>query len=240
MQNELNEAYEAWRVEPSKENMSKVIKIMRPLLLSEVNRYRGDNHILKGQTKKLAVGAVKSYDPNSPARLTTWVVSQLQPLSRYGRKSTQLVNTSELAYRQFAELDTHRREFLDEEGREPTDEELADSSGISVKRIKKVREMNPVVSSVGTMEEFASEEGGGGISPAVMDVGADPALSAALEAVYEGADERDRAILDMKTGRQGKEILSNQDIAKRLGVSPGLISQRSLDLAKVMEQAYGI
>lgn len=241
MQNEINEAYEAWRADPSRENMTKVVRIMRPLLLSEINRYQGDNLILRGKAKKLAVDAVRKYDPASGVRLTTWVVNQLQPLNRYGRKSRQLVNTSELSYRQFAELDSHRREFLDEEGREPTDEELADASGLSVKRIQTVRKMNPIVASTGALEEYSGgEDDAGGLVPAVLDVGSDPALNSALEAVYEGADERDRAIIDMKTGRGGSEILSNQEIAKRLGVSPGLISQRSLDLAGNMEKAYGI
>ena len=240
MQDKLNEAYAAWRLDPTPDKMTEVVRILRPLLLSEINRYPGDNHLLRGQAKKLAVGAVQTYNPDSGARLSSWVVTQLQPLSRYGRKSKQIVNVPEMAYRQFAEVDSHRKEFLDEEGREPTDEELADMSGISVKRIREVRQMNPVVASTGTLDSGSTSEDDSNVAPPVLDVGADPGLATALEAIYEGADERDRAILDMKTGRGGREILSNQDIATRLGVSPGLISQRSLELANAMQEAYGI
>lgn len=240
MQNELNQAYEAWRADPTKENMSRVTKLMRPLILSEINRYPGSNEILKGKSKKFAVDAVKDFDPAQGAKLTTWVVNRLQQLHRYGRKSKQIVNTSELAYRQFAELDARRREFLDEEGREPTDEELADMTGLSTKRINAVRQMNPVVKNVGVIEEAQASEDEGAVMPAVMDIGADPELNTALEAVYESATDRDKSILDFKTGRGGQQVLSNQEIAKRLGVSPGLVSQRSLELAQNIQDAYGI
>lgn len=242
MQEDISKAYADWAVAQTPTNMAKVLKALKPLLIGEINRYPGDNHILRGHAKKLAVNAVKTYNPTSGAKLTSWVVTQMQPLSRIGRKSQQLLNTSELSYRQFAQLNDIAKEFKDEEGREPTDEELADAAGISVKRIAQVRKMNPVVRSVGQLEDV----GGGGDDamdfsmPAVEDLGADPALNTAVEAVYDSADERDRVILEHKMGRGGKELLSNQDIAKRLGVSPGLVSQRSLNLAKNIQDAYGI
>ena len=241
MQSEINAAYEAWRADPTPENMSNILRITKPLLIGEINRYPGDNRILRGKAKKLAVDAVRSYDPLSGARLTSWIVTQLQPLSRYGRKSTQLLNTSELAYRQFAELDKYRKEFRDEEGREPTDQEIADLSGISTKRIEVVRKMNPLVMSTGSMESSSvGEESADFSMPAVQDLESDPALHTALEAIYDSSDERDKAIMDLKMGRNNKPAVSNQEIAKRLGVSPGLVSQRSLEIANNIQRAYGI
>jgi DNA-directed RNA polymerase specialized sigma subunit len=239
VQGDVNKAYENWVTDPSPENMGAILKAKKPLILSEISRYPGDNRILKGRAKKLAVDAVRSYDPASGARLTSWIVTQLQPLSRYGRKSSQLLNTSELAYRQFAEIDSYRREFLDNEGREPSDDELADMSGISVKRINQVRKMNPVVRSTGAMEDTAGTETDFSM-PAVQDLENDPLLNTAVEAVYDSSDERDKAILDMKMGRNKKPAISNQEIAMRLGVSPGLVSQRSLELAKSIQDVYGI
>jgi len=241
MQEDATKAYADWAVDPTPANMSRIIKALSPLLTGEINRYPGDNYILRGHAKKLAVNAVKTYNPASGAKLTSWVVTQLQPLSRIGRKSQQLVNTSELSYRQFAQLNEAAKEFRDEEGRDPTDEELADVVGISTKRIQQVRKMNPVVRSVGQLEDYSGGDDEMDFSmPAVEDLGADPALNTAVEAVYDSADERDRVILEHKMGRGGKELLSNQDIAKRLGVSPGLVSQRSLNLAKSIQDAYGI
>jgi hypothetical protein len=56
-------------------------------------------------------------------------------------------------------------------------------------------------------------------------------LGTAEEMVYDSLTQRDRLIYDWKTGKHGKPTLSNQQIAKRLGVTPALISQRSQQIA---------
>ena len=233
----IDDAYQKWIQKQDKDNMGGVIQELSPIIDSEVHRYNGPKTLLRHKARLLAADAVKSYDPASGAKLSSWVVTQMQPLTRYGRTLAKPVHTSELAGRQWAELDTARRNLSEDLGAEPTDAQLADETGLSVTRINKVRAMNPGYFSEGSAEQM-SESG----EPPVMAVdnqGPDPALETTTQAVYASLNERDRAIFDLKTGRNGKEALDNKAIAKRLGVSEGLISQRSLLISKMIQENYG-
>jgi len=238
MQEKVQEAYAEWMANPTAENMGKVVNHMKPLLISQVSQYPGDNRILIGKAKSIAADAIRDYDPTADTRLTSWVVSRLQQLSRYGRQSRQVLNVPELAYRQYSELEAKRRELLDTYGREPSDDDLADAIGLSKKRINDIRAMNPKITSVGT-SELTPEESLSVTDMPVLEQGSDPLLNTAIEAVYDSVDDRDRQIIDMKMGRKGNPV-SNQEIASRLGVSPGFVSQRSLKLSQQIQDAYGI
>lgn len=233
----IDEAYQTWQQKPDLNNMGGVIRELSPIIDSEVHRYNGPKTLLRNKARILAANAVKTYNPDSGTKLSSWVVTQMQPLTRYGRTLSRPVHTSELAHRQGAEIEARRKLLLEDLGSDPTDAQLADDTGLSVARINKVRSMNPAFFSEGALEN-ASESGEA--SPiAVEHRGPDAALETTSQAVYASLDERDRAIFDLKTGRNGKEALDNKSIAKRLGVSEGLISQRSLSISKLIQDNYG-
>jgi DNA-directed RNA polymerase specialized sigma subunit len=52
--------------------------------------------------------------------------------------------------------------------------------------------------------------------------------------VYESLDDRDKKILELKTGMNGKQPVDNMTIAKRLGVSPAFVSQRSAKISQMI------
>lgn len=227
----VEEAYDRWSSDPTPDNMSKVVSSLDPTLNSEIQRYKGPKPILKTKAKQLAVKAVKTYDPASPAQLRSWVVTNLQPLTRYGREISSTTHVPEVASRQAAEVESIRKRLVDELDANPTDEQLADETGISVKRVRQLRErVRPVVSE----QAFRSEEGGEVYDVAVEGTGPDPALQTAREMVYESLDDRDKTILELKTGLHGKTPVDNMTIAKRLGVSPAFVSQRSANIAKMI------
>jgi DNA-directed RNA polymerase specialized sigma subunit len=218
------EAYNRWAQDQTPQNMATIIESLNPTLNAEIQRYPGPKPLLKTQAKKLAVKAVRTYDPMAKAKLRSWVVTQLQPLNRYGRSVSSPVRASELAVRQAAEIDSVRRRLVDELGDNPTDEQLADEVGISVRRIRKLRDtVKPVLSE----EAFRSEEGGEVFEPAVQETGTPPELDTATQMVYHSLEDRDRKIFEWKTGYNGTPVIDNMSIAKRLGVSPAFVSQRS-------------
>ena len=136
-----SDSYLAWSADPTPDNMSKVVSSLAPTINSEVQRYQGPKPVLRARAKLLAVDAVKSYDPNQGANLTSWVTPQLQPLSRYGREMSEPVKVGETAYRQYAALRKAQAELEDELDDTPTDEQLADHMGISAARVQKIREL---------------------------------------------------------------------------------------------------
>ena len=217
--------YDSWKQEPSPENLAKVVTALDPTINAEIQRYSGPKPLLRSKAKLLAVNAVRTYDPTRGAHIRSWLVTQLQPLSRYGQQ-LRPVHASEMAIRQAAELNRLEKEYGDMHGRNPTLSELADEVGIPVARIQKIRnQVKPVVSESAFMESD-DEEGKSMPGTQAPDI-----LGMAEEIVYDSLSPRDRMIHDLKVGRHGKPVLPNQEIAKRLGVTPALISQRSQQIA---------
>ena len=217
--------YDEWKKAPSPENMAKVVNALEPMVNSEVQRYSGPKPLLRSKAKLLTIGAVKTFNPDKGAHLRSWLVTQLQPLSRYGQQ-LRPVHASEMAIRQAAELNRLEKEYGDKNGRNPTLAELADEVGIPVARINKIRkQVKPSISESSFME--ADDEEG----KAMPGTQAPDVLGTAEEIVYDSLSLRDKMIHDLKVGRHGKPVLPNQEIAKRLGVTPALISQRSQQIA---------
>lgn len=223
--------YKAWLNDPSPENMSKIVDAMSPVINSEIQRYSGPKPLLQTKAKGLAISAIRSYDPKSKAKLPSWVVTQLQPLSRYSQQ-LRPIHASEAVIRQSAEISRLHKELSDELDREPTEEELSDHVGISVAKIKRIRSSVPAVLSASTFETSNEDEQSN--LPAVT---VPNRLSTAEDAVYASLGSRDKAIFDLKTGRGG-QMLSNGDIAKRMGVTPALVSQRSKFIADQINNLY--
>lgn len=217
--------YEQWAKDPSMDNMGRVVRALSPVINSEIQRYTGPKPLLKAKAKSLAAGAVRSYDPTKGAHIRSWLVTQMQPLARYSQQ-LKPVQIPEVANRQAAEVNRVRQQLSDELGREPTHIELADMTGLNPKRIKKLQEMvKPVVMESAFDVSEDSERSLPGTSTT-------DTLGVSEEMVYESLDDRDKMIFDLKTGKHGRTALPNQEIARRIGVTPALISQRSSQIAE--------
>ena len=228
----IDVAYAAWAKDPTPENMKAVLDDLDPTINTEVQRFSGPKPLLRSRARALAVKAVRSYDPAGGARLRSWVVTQLQPLSRYNN-SLKPVYTPEDAARKAYAVSKARDSFVDEYGRDPTDEELADAVGISVARLRKVQKMAPAV--VNEPQETGDEDD---TAPDYAIYRTNPA-QAASEAVYSGLGPRDRRIFDLRTGSHGQRTMKGQDIASLLRVSPAFVTQRSNDIARRIVDAAG-
>jgi len=220
----MMDLYEKWQRQPTPENMQVMLDALDPVITSEIQRFSGPQDLLKHKARVLTVKAVKNYKPESGANIKSWVVTQMQPLSRY---SNQLkpVYTPEVAVQHAAEVNRLREQFILDEQRNPTDDELADVSGLSVKRIQSLASKTPVIMPESNYDTGSDETV---TTPAVSTPSQ---LSTVEDVVYESLNDRDKAIHDFKVGRHGKPQLANQDIAKRLGISPAAVSQRSQQIA---------
>lgn len=227
-------AYDSWKLDPSPVNMGGVLKELDPIITSEISRYSG-GPVLKTKAKALTINAVKSYDPDRGANLKSWVVTQLQPLSRY-RQNLQPLRVPEVAGRKAAELNRMQKELGETSGRNPTDIELADYSGVSVKRINQLRDMSKAVTTESAMASASGDNEGPGALPGVSDSG--HTISDSAEEIYKGLDDRAKFIYDASTGGHGKPVMQKTDIAARLGVTPAFISQQSEAIANSIQSAH--
>lgn len=224
--------YDNWLQNPSPENMASILKAFEPSINAEIQRFSGPKPLLRSMARKRAIDSVKSFNPTSGAQPKSWMITQLQPLSRYGQQ-LRPVHAPEVAIRQAAEVNRVRAEMADKLGYDPDDNEVADEVGLSVKRIRHIRNIVKPTMTESALATPEDEDAIGGL-PAISQPNP---LNMAETMVYDSLSPRDKAIFDSKTGKNGKPVLSNQEIARRLGVTPALISQRTQAIAIQVQQA---
>ena len=232
----MEEAFDNWKKKPTPENMGVLLDKAEPVINSAVQSYAGGNQALKSRARLLASKAFQSFDPDKGAKLHTHLMTQLQPLTRYSRAYSQVLHVPERTSADLYQIHQGHQRFVDEYGREPADSELADMTGISMRRIAKVRGY-----AKGEMAESGLTEQDEG-ETAVMYPGvsrADP-NQIWLEYVHHDLGPLDQKILEWKTGYNGKETLSTNEIARRLGLTPGAVSQRSAKIAERMAEGRSV
>lgn len=212
--NSTEALYAAWSADPTPDNLGKVVGSMDKAIGYKLSSMGvADNPQMRSQARLFAADAVKKYDPSSGASLNTWTQSQLQSMHRYKRETQGPVKIPDRAAIDAWAIERASRELEDELGVEPDVKQIADRSGLSVKRITTVRQITrPVAASSQMFEEGAT----------MPDF-----LGEALDYVYDDSDMIDRKIIEMTTGYGGTPILSKKDIAIRLGISPSQVTRRS-------------
>lgn len=228
----MQDEYKKWVENPNPDTMSEVLRTLDPVITREVSRYDGPREVLKSKARLLAVQAVQTYDPEQGAALNSWVTTNIKPLSRYAGQIS-VARTPEVSKQRAAALSTHVKDFELQHGREPSDEELADEAGMSVQQVAKLRHRVPRVRSESAHLSMVSSDSSAGLPTETGGI----APSYSFDVVYDSLTPREKAIVDLKTGRRGK-VLSNQEIAKRLGVSAPYISQVSADIAKRIQEVH--
>lgn len=230
------ELYDNWLKDKSRENMSRLVESFSPTINSEITRYEGSRPLLRSRAKALTISAIKNYDPSSGARLNSWIVTNLKQLSRYGKKQRD-VHIPEVAARQAAIVDRATREFRDDYGRDPTDDELADELGITPKRVAAVRKMAVASVPAGQFDEIETGDGDSSISPAVTTPSPVPF---AQDAVYMSLNNVEKEIFDSITGSHGRRQVPASSVAARLGISPARVSQIASSIANRISEIASI
>lgn len=219
------DSYSEWVKDPTPDKMKAVLDDLDTTINSEIQRFSGPKPLLRSRARALAVKAVRSYDPASGTRLRSWVVTQLQPLSRYNN-SLKPVHVPEETARQSYAVSKALAQFVDETGRDPTDAELADMVGVSVKRLRRIRSASPALVNEPTPsgeEDTTSQD---------MAIYRSNPVPSAVDAVYSGLSPRDKRIFDLRTGSHGRREMSGTGIASLLRVSPAFVTQRSNAVAR--------
>lgn len=224
----LESVYARWQKDPVDTHLITMLDRMKPVIDNAVTTYAGGSKspLVSGRARVLAARAIRSYDPNAGASLKSHLMLQLQPLRRFHGQASRPLKMSERRLAQLRDLQQAEREYFDKYDRDPSDVELADHLGISIRKISKIRNYaRPVM---GPSTELTGTEG-------VIDHAAtrtDP-MEAWLDYVYNELDSTDQQIVDWKLGRNGRSVLPNNEIGKRLRLTPAAVSQR---LARIQQK----
>jgi len=215
---EYTAAFSAWHADPTPQTSSALLTSIRPVLDTAV-RPLGGSPALYGRAKQIALTSLRTYDPQR-ASLRTHLLNNLQGLRRIAGQQEQPIRVPERVVLDSMRVARARAELADTLYRDPTDEEIADHTGISTRRLARLRQQSRPVSESGAL--WVDDEGNEN-APAVTH---DTPQALLAEYVRAELSPQDRLLLDYAAGADGQPGLSGREIAQRLGITPSAVSQR--------------
>lgn len=219
---QYEDVYRTWSAKPDKANTAKMLSAIDSDINKGVMAHIGQmNPLLKSRARIMTAKALKKYNPDE-ASLSTFVVNNLQSLKRENRKQTQIISVPERVFYDQNYVREAETGFELENGRLPTDEELADATGLSLRRLNHIRKFHQGISEGSLAVE--DEDSEFSFSPAVT--GGKRNISPFVNVVYDDADQIDKKIMEWTFGLNGNQKLPNHVIASKLRITPGAVSQR--------------
>lgn len=223
---DVEEHWKRWSKSGKQEHFNSIIRASEQAISRSIQSYApGSSPAVKSKAKILTARAIRSYDPDKGTKFQTYLHGQLRPLQREAN-SYHTVSTPEKIRFDLSKLNKLHNEFVDENGREPNDDELADFTNLSKKRIAHIRKYDR--SLIGEASFEGDEESASSL-PAVKqpeDIWKD--------FVYSELSDKDKLIFDLRTGNNERGVREPvSKIAKKLGVSASAVSQR---LAKIADR----
>jgi DNA-directed RNA polymerase specialized sigma subunit len=215
-------SWEMWSKNPTPANLSSVLRSIDPVISGSISRYPNISpSLLRSESKRLAIQAVKSYKPGTGASLSTHVFGHLRPLGRFAERTTRVINVPRDFKTEVASLVRARQDFMESEGREPSDSEIQDILGVSKSKLRKL--------NAGAFYELPEGQVEGDID---VEGSESPELNLWTEYVYHDLPERDRMIMDHRLGRNGRPILEPNQIAQVMGIDPSYVRKRTTAISK--------
>jgi DNA-directed RNA polymerase specialized sigma subunit len=214
-----------------------LLHAVHPIIETGLSTYGGKevNPMLRSRARRVVLDSVKTYDPTK-ASFKTHAMNQLRTLQRHAVRQRQVLAVPEGVVLDRGHLQEAENELRDRFGRDPSDMELADHTSMSMRRIHYIRKYSPGVAE-GRIAGAGDEEDEGGFEPGV----AAPDHTAHLaEFLYHDLDPVDQVIMEYSLGMRGSPLLSGGELARRVGLSPGAISQRRARIDARLQELAGM
>ena len=227
---DINELVTRWNKYHLDKDGSALHEYLKPTISSALNSFAAGQTSLRVPAYKLAFEAIASYDPSKGADVKTHVYNGLRRLSRVSAQRGNIVHIPEDNARDYKIISRAIADFTDDRGREPNDDELSDITGLSRKRIDRIMNRNSIISST----ESFTEEGGDRVKQKGIST------DTYLDYLHASSDDIDKGIIEMSSGWRGRQLSTNADIAKRLGITPAAVSQRMNKLRERMTELKGL
>lgn len=209
-----------------------VLRRMRPTISSAINSYaKGMDDKLAVKAARLTLDALRTYDPSRGANPATYVFHSLKRLNRLGARAQNIIPQSEYASAESRLVREAFDRFVDDRGRDPSMSELADLTGLSVRKLEKVLDRGAVVNESATLTEDSRKDTIGQSDLTDDDY---------FEYVYASVDPINQKIMEWSSGKHGVRPLSNNQIAAKLHISPAAVSQRRGKIQGMLSDARSL
>lgn len=223
---DLSQLAERWNKYHLSKDGTAIYKQLIPIVNSAITSYGGGSYDLKVPAYKIAFNSLATFDPSKGADIKTHIHNNLKRLNRIAASRNNIVKVPEGMSKDYSVIANAIRNFSDEYGREPNDDELSDITKLSKKRIDKILNRNSFISG----SESVTEEGSDRVSNKGIS------MDTYIDYLYASSDPIDKSIIEMSSGYHGKPILQSTDIARKLKLTPAAISLRMSSLRKRMAE----
>jgi DNA-directed RNA polymerase specialized sigma subunit len=230
-------AYDTWKSNPSNANLRTMMAKAQPIIDRAMQYHLGSSsEHLRARARIMAFEAIKSYDPKGGANLSGWIMSNLQGLKRF-QADFNPIKTPERVRLDAQAIKAFQTEFEQETGQSPDLSKISEELGMSESRIQYVLKTDRKLVTTGQLEDASDENNE--FSPAIPDNSWETTWA---EWVYHDLDDTDKAIYNMRLGREPytDKVYEVNDIAKKLGISPSAVSQRSGKIVDKLQEGMNV
>lgn len=226
---EFQEPYDAWKAQPSPTTNSRMVAAIEPIVQKGMQTYGAKGPLGYSRARLMAFDALQKYDPQrSP--LQSHILSHLQGLRRATTQQQNFVRIPDRIAIENFKLSEEQQRLSDELGRPPTDVELADSMRVPLKRLAQIRRGHAGYAS-SQVQDVETQD-----SPGSRVPGRSRAAELWTQIVYDDLGPIDQKILEHSLGLNGQPRLANHEIAKKLGRTPGAITQRKIRIQQLLDR----
>lgn len=218
-----------------REDLAPLLSAFAPAIDHEVHRWSGTGLpklVLASEAKRQAILAFQDFKPDQ-GDLAPFVKTRLgQRMVNFTAPYRQDVRMPNERLALADKLVRARIDLAQELGREATDPELARRIGVGTTTIGKLAKFQGRL--------YSQAEEGGFNQPAREDLTRDQVV---MDFLAQDLPPMQRLVFEHSTGYGGKPVLAAGEIAKKLAVSPGRVSQLKTDIgdrARAYQRAIGL
>lgn len=222
-------AYWDMKMKPSYQSNVALVQALDPIIRQSILAAGGNSRdmLLLARARKMVMDSIERYDPQA-APLKNFVYSQLRGLNRVVGNQANMTGLSEDASRDINKLNTAEKELLEDLGRYPSTNEIADYTGLSLKRIAKLRQSNVPVTEAMLEARFGTNV------PTSSIVGDTTAADTWMDFVYHDLNPRAQSVMERIYGLNGYQPMQAREVAKELKISDAAVSQHRKNIEKLL------
>lgn len=207
------ELWEMWKRTNSPQDLNKLLDNLKPLIYRETSKWQSSMPLasLESKGRLLAAEALQTYTPNRGATIGTHVASRLRKLSRSVYPYQNVARLPENVQLKYNIFNIAQANLMEELGRDPTSEELADHLLWNPKTVANFQRnfgRSELVESAGLHQESSSVD------------------SLLVDFFYKDLPPTDKLLFESITGYGGKPVLSNTELTKKYHMTQGQLSYK--------------
>lgn len=210
-----------------------ILQYLKPTISSALRSFApGQQNTLNIQAAKLALSSMSTYDPSKNVQPSTHAFNALQRLNRVRRQRQNIIHVPQDTVYKFNIIQQKSAQLQDQLGRQPTTQQLADSLGMSQKKIQQITSRsNGIINDSLAVSQMTGQSTFSTKNVSDKDY---------IDYTYRSLGPIQQKIMQWSLGLNGKKMLSNAQIAKKLSISPGAVSQRRLKINNLLSQVRGL